>query len=167
MQSYADIPDTTTLTASRSMILNNILTALSSSSGTAFPTTNLQVGMLCLRTDLSKLYILTATTPTWTFVCDLAVDQTSTLQAKSGQVGTSTSWDAMTTAGVYVVSSASAFTGAGAPAGAYTFGTLVVFANGNSVSQVYMAHSNGTHYTRTKWNATDWTSWVVPWRSVS
>lgn len=72
MQNYNDIPDTTTLTASRSVLLNNILTALSSSSGTAFPTTNLQVGMPCFRTDQQKLYILKDTTPTWILLLDLS-----------------------------------------------------------------------------------------------
>lgn len=53
MQGYSDIPSTTPLSQSRQKILDNIKTAMSCSSGTAFPTTNLVQGMLCIRTDLN------------------------------------------------------------------------------------------------------------------
>ena len=51
MQSYTEIASTETLANSLSMILNNDKTAISCSAGTVFPTTNLQVGMFCFRTD--------------------------------------------------------------------------------------------------------------------
>lgn len=82
MQNYQDIPDTTTLQNSRSMLLNNILTALSCSSGTGFPTSNLYVGMPCLRTDLNKLYQLKDLTPTWIQIADLSSDLSTQLAAK-------------------------------------------------------------------------------------
>ena len=60
MQNYTEIPSSTTLSDSLSQILNNDKTALSLSSGTSFPTVNLQQGMPCFRTDEQKLYVLTA-----------------------------------------------------------------------------------------------------------
>jgi hypothetical protein len=70
MQLYQDVPDTTTLTASRLLLLDNILTSMSCSSGTVFPTTSLQIGMPCFRTDLKKLYQLVDLTPTWLLIGD-------------------------------------------------------------------------------------------------
>jgi hypothetical protein len=80
MQSYTEITDSTTLQASLSKILENDKTAMSMSAGTAFPTTNLQQGMPCYRTDLKKLYVLTAITfsggvavgSTWEMLADLS-----------------------------------------------------------------------------------------------
>lgn len=63
MQNFTDIPSTRTLSDSLAEILNNDKTALSLSSGTAFPTTNLQLGMPCYRSDQQKLYILTQVSP--------------------------------------------------------------------------------------------------------
>jgi hypothetical protein len=71
MQNFTSISSGTSLASSLALILNNDLTALSQNSGTAFPTANLQVGMLCWRTDLSQLYLLTSATPTWTLLIDL------------------------------------------------------------------------------------------------
>jgi hypothetical protein len=63
MQNYTEIPSSRTISDSLSEILNNDKTALSLSSGTSFPTTNLQLGMPCYRTDEQKLYILTQASP--------------------------------------------------------------------------------------------------------
>jgi len=73
MQNFTDIPSTRTLSDSLAEILNNDKTAISCSSGTAFPTTNLQLGMLCFRTDQNKLYILKATSPSavWVEIMDV------------------------------------------------------------------------------------------------
>lgn len=46
------------------------------------------------------------------------------------------------------------------PANAYAFGTLVVYAAGQSVTQHYYTHAAGESYYRTKWNASDWTPWL-------
>jgi len=56
------------LTASRDPLLNNTRTVMSCSSGTTFPTAELQVGMLCYRSDLTKLYELKSTGPRYS-VC--------------------------------------------------------------------------------------------------
>lgn len=72
MQTFSIITSDTTLAASLSKLLNNDRTALSCSSGTAFPTADLEVGMLCLRTDQRKLYQLKDVTPTWVLIADLA-----------------------------------------------------------------------------------------------
>lgn len=55
---------------------DDILTVLSSSSGTAFPTDGLQVGMVCYRTDLQKAYMLTSlenNSPTWTLLLSVQI----------------------------------------------------------------------------------------------
>ncbi|MFN5254463.1 MAG: hypothetical protein ACK5BY_01325 [Limnohabitans sp.] len=73
MQNYTEIPSSTTLSDSLSQILNNDKTSLSLSSGTSFPTVNLQLGMPCFRTDEQKLYILTVVSPaSWKMVIDLS-----------------------------------------------------------------------------------------------
>lgn len=73
MQNFTDIPSTRTLSDSLAEILNNDKTAISCSSGTAFPTANLQLGMLCFRTDQNKLYILKTTSPSavWVEIMDV------------------------------------------------------------------------------------------------
>jgi hypothetical protein len=73
MQNYTEILSSTTLSDSLSQILNNDKTMLSLSSGSTFPTVNLQLGMPCFRTDEQKLYILTVVSPaTWKMVIDLS-----------------------------------------------------------------------------------------------
>ena len=73
MQNFTDIPSSRTLSDSLIEILNNDKTAISCNSGTTFPTTNLQIGMLCFRTDQLKLYQLIGTNPdNWRFIMDLA-----------------------------------------------------------------------------------------------
>lgn len=72
MQSYTEIPETQTIVSSRALLLNNDKTALSCSSGPAFPVAGLQVGMLCYRTDQNMLYQLKDTAPTWVLVCDMS-----------------------------------------------------------------------------------------------
>src|SRR5574343_1554013 len=73
MQNFTDIPSSRTLSNSLLEILNNDKTAISCNSGTTFPTTNLQIGMLCYRTDQLKLYQLIGTNPdNWRLIMDLA-----------------------------------------------------------------------------------------------
>lgn len=71
MQSYTEIQSSQSLQSSLGLLLNNDKTALSCSSGTAFPTSNLQAGMLCYRTDQKKLYLLQDVTPTWKLLLDM------------------------------------------------------------------------------------------------
>ena len=56
MENFNLLDGSDTLKASRDTINNNLLSVRSLSSGTAFPTDNLSVGMLCYRTDLKRLY---------------------------------------------------------------------------------------------------------------
>lgn len=56
MQSYTEIPENQTLKESRVLLLKNDKTALSNSSGTSFPTQNVQIGQFCFRTDEVALY---------------------------------------------------------------------------------------------------------------
>jgi microcystin-dependent protein len=71
MQQFVPIASTQTLTDSRAEILNNDRTIMSCSSGTSFPTTNLEVGMLCFRTDLNQIFELKNLTPVWVLIADL------------------------------------------------------------------------------------------------
>jgi hypothetical protein len=72
MQSYTSIQATDSITNGRQELLNNDLTVMSQSSGTAFPTSNLQIGMPCFRTDLNQIYALQDLTPTWIKIMDLS-----------------------------------------------------------------------------------------------
>ena len=73
MQNFTDIPSSRSLSDSLIEILNNDKTGISCNSGTTFPTTNQQVGMLCYRTDQLKLYQLIGVNPdTWRFIMDLS-----------------------------------------------------------------------------------------------
>ena len=72
MQKYTEIEESKTLRESRELLLNNDKTAISCSSGPAFPTINLQPGMLCFRTDEQKLYQLNVDGETWVELFDLS-----------------------------------------------------------------------------------------------
>jgi len=73
MQNFTDIPSSRSLSDSLIEILNNDKTGISCNSGTTFPTTNQQVGMLCYRTDQLKLYLLIGTNPdNWRLIMDLS-----------------------------------------------------------------------------------------------
>lgn len=77
MQNYTEIADTQTITDSRVLILNNDKTVMSCNSGTEFPTQNLQVGMLCHRSNSPAasggLYELVSDAPvTWKLIIDFA-----------------------------------------------------------------------------------------------
>jgi len=63
MQNYREILDTDDLAASRTYLLDTDKTAISLNAGTAFPTLNLLVGMLCYRSDEDKIYQLKSTGP--------------------------------------------------------------------------------------------------------
>ena len=89
MQSYTEIPASETLRNSRQKLLDNDKTAISCNAGTAFPATNLQVGMLCFRTDLKKLYQLSTDGKTWIELFDLSsnaglVSRATTADAAAG-----------------------------------------------------------------------------------
>lgn len=71
MQSYTQIQDSARVSDSLAPLLNNDLTAMSRSSGTAYPTTGLVVGMPFYSTSQNKLYRLTSVSPvTWVVEID-------------------------------------------------------------------------------------------------
>jgi hypothetical protein len=72
VQKYTEIDENKTLRESRELLLNNDKTAISCNSGPAFPTINLQPGMLCFRTDEQKLYQLNADGATWVELFNLS-----------------------------------------------------------------------------------------------
>lgn len=80
MQNYHDLQNTEAANVYLDKVKDNIQAVASNFSGTSFPTENLQVGMLCYRTDKKKLYQLTDTDPiTWESVqSSLTFDTTPT-----------------------------------------------------------------------------------------
>ena len=62
MQDYKVIPQES-IKHSRAVIENNMATIASNFSGTAFPTTGLQIGMKCYRVDLERTYTLKSMSP--------------------------------------------------------------------------------------------------------
>lgn len=70
-QNYTEIQGSHTLAESREYIMDNNRSVKSCYAGTTFPTTHLEVGMFCFRTDQLKLYQLRDLTPTWVLVADL------------------------------------------------------------------------------------------------
>ena len=62
MQDYKVIPQES-IKRSRAVIENNMATIVSNFSGTAFPTTGLQIGMKCYRVDLERTYTLKSISP--------------------------------------------------------------------------------------------------------
>lgn len=71
-QSYTSIPSNTKLSDSLVPLLGRDDAAASCFSGTAFPSSNLLVGMLCYRTDQQKMYQLADLTPTWRLIYDIS-----------------------------------------------------------------------------------------------
>lgn len=72
MQNFTEFSSNDYLNVGIPKLYDDIVTVLSQSSGTAFPTTNLEVGMVCYRTDQRKAYRLTAMndgSPVWK-VCE-------------------------------------------------------------------------------------------------
>lgn len=71
-QAWTVVQSTDTLSATQPALNSNFDAVRSCFSGTSFPTLSLLVGMLCMRTDTNKLYMLQSTGPSvWTLVADL------------------------------------------------------------------------------------------------
>ena len=81
MQQFEIFGEGEKLNVSYPKLIATLKTLLSSSSGAAFPTTELQVGQTCYRTDLKKVYRLTQIEPSavWTFELDLSGVATAAL----------------------------------------------------------------------------------------
>lgn len=87
MQKYTEISQDEGLLNSLAMILDNDKTALSCSSGTAFPTANVQIGQLCFRTDENRLY-QTKDGVSWVEVADLSKSFTQHIEAINSAIST-------------------------------------------------------------------------------
>ena len=90
MDNFTNFPNTDNVGDSHNPIIGNFLTLLSSSSATAFPSTNLYIGRPCWRTDLENgsLHYITALNEgvaTWTkvFSMDGGIAEGSDLTAVS------------------------------------------------------------------------------------
>lgn len=166
MQSYTEIDPNRTLGESLVPLLDNDKTIMSNHAGTAFPTTNLQVGMFCLRTDTMKLYQLkdaSGATPVWQFVLDLA------MIAPWGQfanLGNADDLNNVNVSGWYHQNSdANAAGGAHYPVA--VAGMLRVFGTaGGAVYQFYTVYSSGESYQRTK-AGNVWGDWRKVFDSVN
>lgn len=82
MQKFSDFSENDHLNVGIPKMYDDIVTALSNSSGNAFPTSNLQVGMTCYRTDLQKEYRLIKlenSVPTWKLCDDANIDVGTTV----------------------------------------------------------------------------------------
>lgn len=95
MDNFLNFPDTDNVGDSHSPIIGNFLTLLSSSSASAFPTTNLYIGRPCWRTDLENgaLYFISAIVEgdaTWTkvFSVDGGIAEGTDLSAVSDSLNT-------------------------------------------------------------------------------
>ena len=87
MQNYTEISLDDGLSDSLAMILDNDKTALSCSSGTAFPTVNVQIGQLCFRTDENRLY-QTKDGTNWIEVADLSKSFTQHIETLNNAIST-------------------------------------------------------------------------------
>ena len=157
MQSYTEIQSSQSLQSSLALLLNNDKTALSQSAATAFPTTNLLIGMPCFRTDQNKLYVLKDMTPTWVMVIDLNAPPVRGVAQLPG----GTDLNSVTTTGFYRLES---FVNGPTAVG---FGQLIVCAAGNdTVTQIYGEYTTGTLFTRsgnTALGGGAWSSWRKQW----
>lgn len=79
MQSFTDIAGSVKVSESRALFMNNDRTIMSDNSGTTFPTSDLELGMSCYRTDQKKLYkLVDVANNTWKLIFDL--NKTTTTQ---------------------------------------------------------------------------------------
>lgn len=154
MQSYTEIPSSQSLQSSLALLLNNDKTIMSSSSGSAYPTTNLQVGMLCFRSDQNKLYILKDATPTWSMIWDF--NAPAVLQG--ADIGGGVDLDTMIVTGWYHQNNNANATG-GTNYPAAKAGLLKVHADGSMIYQQYQTYDAATElYFRSCYNGT-WGTW--------
>jgi hypothetical protein len=131
MQTYPGILATDTLSASRQAILDRTDTIKSTFSGTVFPTTNLEIGQKCYRTDQKKLYILVVVSPaSWIEIADVngaagvvpAATKLATARAiaLSGDVTGTANFD-----GSAAITIAATLANSGVTAGAYAYPSSV------------------------------------------
>lgn len=154
MQSYTEIPSSQSIQSSLALLLNNDKTALSQSAGSAFPTTNLFVGMPCFRTDQKKIYVLMDLTPTWALVWDFNAPAVT----QGADIGGGVDLNSMTATGWYHQNTnVNASGGTNYPAA--KAGLLKVHTDGVMTYQQYQTYDSATElYFRSCGNGT-WSSW--------
>lgn len=149
MQNYTEIASTTTLSASLSQLLGNDKTAISCSGGTAFPSTNLQSGMLCYRTDLNKLYQLqdaAAQTLNWQLLMDFT---RTNVYADSPSITTPTINTPTITGGLNLVDTTRGIGTAG--------GNSISLFNSNTAGFVYVEGGSGSYLAQNAYfDGTNW-----------
>jgi len=85
MEAYQNIASSDTVKDSRNVINNNILTAISQSAATSFPTTHVLAGRTCYRTDELMLYICNDADPqSWMPMFDLGSGKSPNAQKLDG-----------------------------------------------------------------------------------
>lgn len=88
-----------------------------------------------------------------------------------GRINQETSWNACTDDGVYLVSSAGAFTGDGAPSDVYSYGLLIVNNTvDGTINQTYISHFGDVLYRQAwSWNngVPSYSSWHYPVKAIS
>ncbi|MDL2284413.1 hypothetical protein LJC19_04645 [Oxalobacter sp. OttesenSCG-928-P03] len=161
MQGYKDIPETRNVGESRADILNNILTVMSNSSGTAFPTTNLQVGMNCWRTDQRKMYVLDAITPIvkWELAFDASSNQADAVVSK-GTLTSALNFNATQylRGGVWEIALSNWNGCSAAPTGLGSRGTLISIVAASGRNHIYIDAATGIAMQRS-YLGTAWGSW--------
>lgn len=154
MQSYTEIPSSQSLQSSLALLLSNDKTVMSNSSGSAFPTTNLQVGMTCFRVDQDKLYILKDATPTWSLIWDFNAPAVT----QGADIGGGVDLNTMTATGWYHQNTnANASGGTNYPTP--LAGLLKVHTDGAMTYQQYQTYGGSTElYFRSCFSGT-WGAW--------
>lgn len=128
MQAFEAIVDSTTITASRQKLLDNDNTARSNHAGTAFPTTELLLGMLCWRTDQTKLYVLKSIGPdVWSMLFDATKTAIHSEEVAAGYQPLDADLTAVAALGT---------TGVVERTGSGTFGTYTISTYGKTITAV-------------------------------
>lgn len=152
-QQYTPLAGGQTIKDSRQVINNNIDAVASCFSGTAFPTANLSLGMLCYRSDEGKLYQLTdLANRRWLVVRDLNINPLTEMHFRGAVDGANL--DTVTATGIYMVTY---------PTWAATM--LVFNAPMGSTGPVQMLIGYGENGALTIRNYTDNNRWS-PWRTI-
>lgn len=90
-----------------------------------------------------------------------------TAMVDRGHLTNTIDWNTLTSPGTYRTGWSNWGTTTNHPSSASQYGTLIVATSGLSTTQIYYPHSNTQGiWTRTKWNAADWSVWVRMWNSV-
>lgn len=171
-QRYTTIDGSKSISTTWPYIGTNDLTIMSNSSGTAFPTTNLEIGMFCYRTDEKKNYQLTGydTTgggnePVWEVVVDGNADIDNAFVPK-GSINTAFNFNEKTEGGMFNVYLGTWSGCSNYPGATNATGLLSVYLAGSVILQEYTDTILRTTFRRT-FTGSQWTGWVKNWDSAS